>query len=603
MSDEYQAVPGLVPARILNEHVYCPRLAYLEWVDRQFTDNADTADGTFVHRRVEHRRGAPPPPDGDEGEDPPPSTAITLSSERLGLIAKIDLLEPRGTTVVPVEYKRGRPRSPDAPLWEPELVQLCAQALLLRDNGYRVESAEVYFAETRTRHAIAITDELVAMTVAAAGELRANASRDTPPAPLIDSPKCPRCSLVGICLPDEVSALAERRERPPRRLVAPDPPATPLYATTPGSRLTKRSARVVLLEDGRETASRRLIDVSHVAVFGNVTVGSALLRACFDAGIPVLWFSTGGWFSGVATGMPPGNVAVRMRQHRAASFGSAEIASSFVEGKIRNARTLLRRHGGQNCAATVEQLAGLARAASEERSLQSLLGIEGTAARLYFARFGDLLHPGGGLEPFVFEHRNRRPPRDPVNAVLSFVYAMLVKDCVVAALAAGLDPHVGLFHRPRFGRPALALDLAEEFRPLIGDSTVLTVFNNGELSARDFIARAGAVSLTDAGRRSVIAAYERRMTSELRHPHFGYRASYRRSLDIQARLLAAVLGGQLPAYRPLTTRSLTWRSGFAISSPTTCATLDDYAVSTRWQRTSATHSSTQCSSATSRASS
>lgn len=350
------SVPDLIPARILNEHVYCPRLAYLEWVDRQFRDNADTAEGTFVHRRVDDARGKPPESERDSGEDPPPSTSVELSSERLGLIAKVDLLESRGATVVPVEYKRGRPRDPQAPLWEPELAQLCAQVLLLREAGYRVDHAEVYFNETRTRHRVEITPEVVESTLRAIGELRENAGRDGPP-PLVDSPKCPRCSLVGICLPDEVGLLRGERRAPPRRLVAADSPARPLYATTPGSRLTKRGGRVVLMEEGEEVTSLRLIDVSHIAVLGNVTVGSALLRACFEAGTPVLWFSAGGWFSGHAIGMPPGNVEVRMRQHRAAALGSPELAAAFVGGKIRNSRTLIRRHGGRAAADAVRQLA------------------------------------------------------------------------------------------------------------------------------------------------------------------------------------------------------------------------------------------------------
>ncbi len=278
------SAPPLVPARILNEHVYCPRLAYLEWVDQRFEDNADTAHGTFVHRRVHDKRGTPPEP---EEEDPrPASTAVDLSSEELGLIAKVDLLEARDTTVVPIEYKRGRPRSEEEPLWEPELAQLCAQVLLLREAGYQVDHAEVYFAETRTRHHVPIDDDLVEQTLAALEDLRANAARDEPPAPLVDSPKCPRCSLVGICLPDEVNALRERQEHPPRRLVASAPPAQPLYATTPGSRVSKRGGRVVLLEERKEVDSRRLIDVSHIALFGNVDAGSALVRACFDAGDP-----------------------------------------------------------------------------------------------------------------------------------------------------------------------------------------------------------------------------------------------------------------------------------------------------------------------------
>lgn len=554
-------LPDLIPARILNEHVYCRRLAYLEWVDSQFTDNAYTAEGSFVHRNVDRERAKPPdPPDADGAsgngqavEEPPASTAVTISSACLGLIAKIDLLEARDGLVVPVEFKRGRPRSQHAPLWEPELVQLCAQVLILRDCGYEVPHAEAYFAQTRTRHTVQITDQLIETTLAAIGQLRSDAAADHPPPPLIDSPKCPGCSLVGICLPDEVHALSDGdQSSPPRRLIASDPASSPLYATTPGSRLTKRGRRVILLEDGKEAASRRLIDVSHVAVLGNVDVGSSLLRACFEIGVPVLWFTAGGWFKGTATGMPSKNVAVRMRQHRAAVLGSPEIAACFVAGKIRNCRTLLRRHASKESAKVVGQLAGLAKAAEAERSLESLLGIEGTAARLYFSQFGLLLK--SPPESFAFEERNRRPPKDPVNALLSFLYAMLIKDVTAAALAAGLDPYVGVYHRPGFGRPALALDLAEEFRPLIGDSTAMMAINNGELRSDDFISRAGGVSLTDKGRRKTIAAYERRMTSELTHPLFRYKASYRRSLEIQARLLAAVLTGDVPAYRPLTTR-------------------------------------------------
>lgn len=310
----------------------------------------------------------------------------------------------------------------------------------------------------------------------------------------------------------------------------------------------------MLIEDGQEAASRRLIDVSHIGVFGNVDVGSALLRACFDAGVPILWFTAGGWFSGFATAMPPKNVELRIRQHRAAAIGAPELASAFVAGKIRNGRTLLRRHGAGELRRELVQLAGLARSAERERRVESLLGIEGTAARIYFEHFGRLLHRPGHIGEFAFEERNRRPPRDPVNALLSFFYALLIKDTTIATLAAGFDPYIGFYHRPRFGRPALALDLAEEMRPLVADSAVLTAVNNGELRADDFVARGRAVSLTERGRRKALAVYERCMATELRHPTFGYRASYRRTLEIQARVLAAFLVGDVAAYRPLTTR-------------------------------------------------
>ena len=150
--------------------------------------------------------------------------------------------------------------------------------------------------------------------------------------------------------------------------------------------------------------------------------------------------------------------------------------------------------------------------------------------------------------------RNRRPPLDPLNCLLSFAYAMLTKDLVAITIGVGLDPYLGIYHRTRYGRPALALDLAEEFRPLIADSVVINLLNNGEVAESDFLRRAGAVALTADGRKTVLRAYERRLETEVRHPVFGYRISYRRVMDVQARLLAAVMVGELPEYIPMVTR-------------------------------------------------
>jgi len=189
-------------------------------------------------------------------------------------------------------------------------------------------------------------------------------------------------------------------------------------------------------------------------------------------------------------------------------------------------------------------------------SIPSLLGIEGTAARLYFGAFSSMLRPGAGLpgEPFSFEGRSRRPPRDPINCLLSYAYSLMTKDLTVIAYAIGFDPYLGFFHRPRFGRPALALDLCEEFRPLVAESVVLNLINNGEISESDFVVRAGGVALTPVGRRAVLRAYERRLDTEIKHPTFGYRLTYRRVFDVQARLLAAHVLGEVPEYVPFTTR-------------------------------------------------
>jgi CRISP-associated protein Cas1 len=244
-----------------------------------------------------------------------------------------------------------------------------------------------------------------------------------------------------------------------------------------------------------------------------------------------------------------------MRQLGAAARGDLDTPRRMIAGKIRNCRVLLRRNGGEQLSRSLAQLAALAEQAEHCTDAASLLGLEGTAARLYFESFPSLLSGAAGLPGPAFTGlRNRRPPMDAVNCLLSFCYALLAKELLAACLVVGYDPYVGLYHRPRFGRPAVALDLAEEFRPLLADSVVLGLVNNGEIGASDFVVRAGAVGLTEDGRRSVIRAWERRMTTEVRHPVFGYGVSYRRAIELQARSLAAYLVGEVPSYSPLVTR-------------------------------------------------
>ena len=547
-------VPDLVPARMVNEFSYCRRLFFLEWVHAQFADNVDTVEGRWHHRAVDEQGGAVPLP--EEGEVRV-ARSVMLSSTTLGLVARIDLLEgaPDGT-VVPVDTKRGAP--PDLPerAWEPERVQVCVQALLLREHGYRCERGMLWFAETRQRVAVELDDALIGRTHELLADLRVVAASSEPPPPLVDSPKCPRCSLVGICLPDETNTLAERSARPPRQLVPRDDAPKPLYITEQGAVITKDKGRLEVAKHGERLVSVRVIDVSQVCIYGNVQMSSQVLRELFAREIPVCWFTYGGWFSGLAEGLPGRNVELRRRQTIVGAQGGLEIARQVVNGKILNSRTLLRRNSRERSDEVLGQLKRLADRALAVTSTGSLLGIEGTAARLYFGAFPTMLQKEKRLpgSPFSFEGRNRRPPTDPVNCLLGYVYGLLTKELTATAFAIGFDPYQGFYHRPRFGRPALALDLAEEFRPLIAESVVVNLINNGEVAASDFLVRAGGVTLTQSGRKAVLTAYERRMAAELRHPLFGYKASYRRILEVQCRLLAAHLLGEIPAYVPVTTR-------------------------------------------------
>lgn len=552
--DEGFELPELVPARMLNEFTYCKRLFFLEWVNAQFTDNLDTVEGRWKHRAVDVETGAAPLP--DEGALKV-ARSVMLSSPTLGLVAKLDLIEGAGDgSVIPVDTKKGSP--PDNPerSWEPERVQVCVQGLLLREAGYTCDHGLLYFAATRERVVVEFTSELIERTLGLLGGLRQVAASSEPPAPLVDSRKCPRCSLVGICLPDEVNTLAERSTQPPRRLIPRDDAPKPLYVTEQGAWLSKDKGRITVSKNKEPLQSVRTLDVSQVNLYGNIQVSAQLFRELFARDIPVCWFSYGGWFTGMATGLPGKNVELRQRQVIIAARGGLQIAKAIIRAKIRNARTLLRRNTRERDDDVLDQLKQLSVQTDSVDSTASLLGVEGAAARTYFGAFPTMLQETKRLpgEAFSFEGRNRRPPLDPVNCLLSYVYGLLTKELTVTLHAVGFDPYIGFFHRPRFGRPALALDLAEEFRPIVADSVVVNLINNGEVNAGDFVVRSGGVALTQSGRKAVLTAYERRLGHELTHPVFGYKITYRRVLEVQARLLAAHLMGEVPEYVPVVTR-------------------------------------------------
>jgi CRISPR-associated protein Cas1 len=548
----------LVPARIVNEYEYCPRLAYLEWVQGEFKENADVAEGKLKHKRVDEETGALPPAEEADPDRPIAARSVMLSSERLGLIGRLDLVEGEGKSVVPVDYKRGK--APDVPdgAWEADRLQVCAQVLLLREAGYACGRGIVYYAESRRRVAVEVDEDLALKCMETIAAVRRMAVEGTIPPPLVNSPKCVRCSLAPICLPDEVGLL--RGDADPadvRRIFPARDDAAPLYLTTQGLSAGVSGERVEVREKGKKVKDVRLLDVSQVCLFGNIQVTTQAVKAFAERGVPVCYFSSGGWFQAFTQGMTHKNVELRRLQYAAAadSVRSLGFARRFAAGKIRNSRTLLRRNHPEDPSGSLAELARLAESAEKAATMETLLGLEGAAARTYFSRFGELLQGGdGGLGAYDFNGRSRRPSADPVNAVLSFLYAMLAKELTTTALAVGFDPFLGFYHQPRYGRPALALDLMEEFRPLVAESAALTLINRKEIQLADFLRRGNAVTMSDSGRKAVVRAYERRMDELVTHPRFGYQVSYRRVLEIQARLMGRALSGEIPGYEAFETR-------------------------------------------------
>jgi CRISPR-associated protein Cas1 len=328
--------------------------------------------------------------------------------------------------------------------------------------------------------------------------------------------------------------------------------AVPVHVVGEHAEVRLSSGRLSIAIEGAAPKEVRLDDVAALIVHGNTTISTPALIALMRRGAPILWHGFDGRLVGQTLGMAGQPTVVREAQYAAAADTgrTLEIARAFVGAKLANARRLgARRHGADD--AIARRLARLAGRLAEARTLDQLRGLEGAAAEAYFSDWPRLIAPE---RPYLrFTGRSRRPPADPANAALSYLYAVLHGRCVAAAVGAGLDPMAGFLHGRRAGRAALALDLMEPFRPLVVDAALIAAFNNGEFPAEAFEQSGGGVRLTTLGRRNALRAFERRLASPAARVAAGPRApTYRDALTRQARDLARALrhGGRFAAFEP-----------------------------------------------------
>lgn len=332
-----------------------------------------------------------------------------------------------------------------------------------------------------------------------------------------------------------------------------------LYVQTQGSYLRLESETVRVDVDGKKVGQIPLHHLSGIVTFGNVLLSPFLLHRCAEDGRAVVWLSQYGRFKGRLAGPTQGNVLLRRAQHDALCdpARTLAIARFVVAGKLQNAKVTLQRSARENAdegegallrEAAREMLRGVGQLPLAD-TLDEVRGIEGTAARVYFEVFTLMVRQHRPY--FEFVERSRRPPRDPINALLSFVYTLVRSDCVAALESVGLDPQLGFLHTLRPGRPALALDMMEEFRAVLADRLVLTLINRQQIQPGDVIEReGGAVTLTDDARKVVLSAYQKRKQEELSHGLLRGTVPFGLVPHLQARLLARHLRGDLPHYPP-----------------------------------------------------
>jgi CRISPR-associated protein Cas1 len=326
-----------------------------------------------------------------------------------------------------------------------------------------------------------------------------------------------------------------------------------LYVAEQGSTLRKESERIVVVRDGETIATIPVRVLDSIVLFGNINLTTPMLAYLLHSDVDCVFCSSDGRYRGGLVASESGFGELRRLQLKASieSERCLEMACSIVRGKLLNQRTILLRnarvHEAGDCADAAQSVASCLDQIEAASSLAELRGLEGQGAVSYFTGFRSLLQ-----ETMGFERRARRPPPDPVNSLLSFGYTLLAKDVLSVVCIVGLDPHIGFLHAARHSSPSLALDLAEEFRPVLVDSLVLQVLNSRIIVPSDFERRGEpeGVFLTREGLPKFLGQYERRLLTKVKNPQGDEEVTYRRLLELQVRALAAVLQNRVSRYRP-----------------------------------------------------
>lgn len=523
-----------IPISLVLQWVYCPRRAWLEAAGER-TDTYQMQVGYNSHRGVDDRKTE------RKGE----IRALEVSSEELGLSGKLDSVVEVEDGLEIIEYKstpvKRRPEVTDA-----MRIQLALQKTCLEESGRRVSGTAVFFTSHHRQIAVELGQDDFDAARNAVAQVRKVLAADSAPPPLEDDFRCDRCSHAGVCLPEE------RKLQPvSRRIRVSDPDGQVVHLANPGAYAKVRQGQMIVTKGDETLAKIPLETIQALEIHGNVNVSGGLMRELLWRNVSILWCTGSGKLTGWAVSSYGPNGKTRVDQHVASYEGRLDLAREFISSKIANQATQLRRSGVDK--EVVAQLRRIQAQVGSAERWQDVLGYEGDAASIYFENWPSLLKEPQ-RDSWEWSGRSGRPAKNALNAMLNYVYSLLLADAVRAIIACGLDPHAGFLHSSGRNKPALALDLMEEFRAPVADSVVQTVVNNGEVKPSQFTEVLGCVRMQDGARKTLIAAYERRMLMEIRHPIFGYSATWRRCIEIQARQVLGVLDGSQSVYKGIHVR-------------------------------------------------
>ena len=499
--------PETLRVSALHALAYCPRLFYLEEVEELYTQNATVFAGRRLHAELDRR-------EDEDWED------LYLESEELGLRGRVDALRTRDGHMIPYEHKRGRccrdeHQQPQA--WESDKLQILAYCCLLESaSGIAVPEGRIRYHANNVLIRVPFDDggrSMVKEAIENARRLRASIHRP----PVTENERlCTRCSLSPVCLPEE-ARLSHNKEQQPMRLFPKDDERQILHILEPGTRVGRTGEQLKITRRDRPLEKIAAQQVGQVVLHSFSQISTQALHFCTARGIGVHFVSGGGRYVGSLRGSD-GSIQRRIRQYRALSdpHTCLELARKLVNCRGRGQRQFLMRaqRNLKNQSTPLEdaiaQMKKTLKQADKATSLDSLLGIEGNLAALYFGALPCLLS-ASVPSALHFTHRNRRPPKDRFNALLSFGYALLIKDVINAIATVGLEAALGFYHQPRSQAPPLALDLMEIFRVPLVDLVVISSVNRGQWDVQtDFEVRGEQVWLSDTGRQKFVTAYERR---------------------------------------------------------------------------------------------
>ncbi|MDY6911662.1 MAG: type I-MYXAN CRISPR-associated endonuclease Cas1 [Chloroflexota bacterium] len=534
--DTHKTHEPLLRVMSLHALAYCERLFYLEEVEEIRVADFAVYAGRTLHEELRQ----------DEEEDGGEWTSLEVASETLGLIGKIDSLRRRDGSLIPYEHKRGRPlrEGKIAYAWPSDALQITAYGMLLEEEmGQVIPEGRVRYHEENVTVRVPVDETARSAVFAAIRRARTlRASPNRPPVAKNDR-LCIRCSLAPVCLPEE-ERLANDPSWEPIRLFPPDREVKTIHVTQPGVRISRAGDTLKVAAKEGEDREFPVHDVGAVVLHGYPQITTQALHLCARNDIAVHWLSGGGRYV-TGTVSSTGAVQRRLRQYKALSdeLTCLNIARKLVMAKVENSlRYVLRvtreeRRDMPEIASAIEILRQSLKRAAHAEALDSLRGHEGVAGRAYFSALAALVRTEVP-EEMRFSGRNRRPPRDPFNALLGFGYSLLYQTVLQAIVAVGLEPSLGFFHTPRSSAHPLVLDLMELFRLPIWDIVLLGSVNRMQWeSGADFSITKNHVWLSDSGRKKAIELFEKRLAETWKHPVVSYSLSYARLIELEVRLL------------------------------------------------------------------